>query len=134
MKRILVAGLCLLVAGCAGSAVHKEPVGGWQTKSVEVTPEIESAAKEGLKHTLKDPDSAKISISSAFDNGQDVIIVCGSVNAKNSYGGYVGSSLFEVSVMKVKKTDGSEGYLGFSPFIATTGSPAFFLRAYPMCK
>jgi hypothetical protein len=48
-----------------------------------------------LAERLKDPDSAKFTkLRVANNNGQQ--LVCGSVNAKNSYGGYVGAKDFYV--------------------------------------
>jgi hypothetical protein len=54
-------------------------------------PEI-ALAKTGMMDKLKDPDSAKfknLSISKKYP-----WIICGEVNAKNSYGGYVGYERF----------------------------------------
>jgi hypothetical protein len=52
------------------------------------------AAIEKVKAQLKDPDSAKFrDIKPLDDKGS----VCGWVNAKNSYGGYTGFSVFFVS-------------------------------------
>lgn len=43
------------------------------------------AIRDAVKETLKDPDSAKFKTELVSGN-----IVCGEVNAKNSYGGYSG--------------------------------------------
>ncbi len=46
-------------------------------------------AKSSVKEQLKDPESAQFKIKAAAGP-----IVCGTVNAKNSYGGYVGATRF----------------------------------------
>ena len=50
----------------------------------------ESRAKESVLALLKDPDSAKFGTVVVTDSG----IVCGYVNAKNSFGGYTGEKPF----------------------------------------
>jgi hypothetical protein len=57
------------------------------------TPKEEQAVLEALKDRLKDPDSAKISNVKISADGKTV---CGLVNAKNSFGGYTGDSVFYV--------------------------------------
>lgn len=47
-------------------------------------------AKARILETLKDPDSAKFRDVKLYKSGA----VCGSYNAKNSYGGYVGYTHF----------------------------------------
>lgn len=52
-----------------------------------------AAAQDAAKEGLKDPDSAKFQNLriADFDGGK---VVCGEINAKNSYGGYVGYKRF----------------------------------------
>lgn len=61
----------------------------------------ESKVKEMIKESLKDAESAKFKDIKTFHDGK---ILCGSVNAKNSYGAYQGFSpfIFEIT---------SEGFL-----------------------
>ncbi len=47
------------------------------------------SAEAAVRQTLRDPDSAKFSDVSIRDGA-----VCGAVNAKNAYGGYVGTRRF----------------------------------------
>lgn len=51
------------------------------------------AAKDTVKRKLKDPDSAKFQdmVVRDYQGGK---VVCGEVNSKNSYGGYVGFTPF----------------------------------------
>lgn len=60
---------------------------------------IANADVELAKHRLKDPDSAKFESVRVFRfKAMDNIVqmTCGNLNAKNSYGGYVGSKSFWV--------------------------------------
>ncbi len=50
-----------------------------------------------VKDTLKDPDSAKFE-SFFRDFGDDTGYVCGYINAKNSYGGYIGKKPYYVRI------------------------------------
>jgi hypothetical protein len=52
------------------------------------------AIKTGVKTRLKDPQSATFGGILASDAGQGVKYVCGVVNAKNSFGGYTGDTVF----------------------------------------
>lgn len=63
-----------------------------------------AATEAGVRRVLKDPDSAKIVIHQAFAMF-DGTIVCGMVNAKNSFGGYTGDRAFTISI----DADGSAG-------------------------
>src|SRR5882672_5427225 len=51
-----------------------------------------------VKANLRDPDSAQFGDMTAYDdrklNGAAVVVVCGSVNAKNGFGGYSGFKNF----------------------------------------
>jgi len=58
--------------------------------------QMEERAKEAISNQLKDPASAQFRNVRAkqFD---DSSVVCGEVNAKNSYGGYIGFKQFVAS-------------------------------------
>ncbi len=80
MERILVAGLLLVAA-----SAHAD-----DQQQIEL-------AKQIAVHDLKDPDSAQFRDLVARNTGKDYA-VCGEINAKNSYGGYVGYRQFYVLV------------------------------------
>ncbi|MER8925780.1 hypothetical protein [Mesorhizobium sp. M0859] len=50
--------------------------------------------KAAFSAALKDPDSAKFGKFSAAMKDDQTIIVCGTVNSKNSFGGYSGAAPF----------------------------------------
>jgi hypothetical protein len=52
------------------------------------------AAEEGLKQRMKDPESMQTRNVVAYKQGNGGYIVCGEVNAKNSFGGYNGFEPF----------------------------------------
>ncbi|PTA87453.1 hypothetical protein CWM66_26355 [Kosakonia sp. H7A] len=78
-----------------------------------------------VKQTLKDPDSAKFN-SYYRPFGDGVGYICGTVNAKNSYGGYVGNrnyyvhltvgnnKIIESSPVKIIDEDDVKGSENFS--------------------
>lgn len=75
-KRLFVAALIVSAGGCA-----QEP---------SVNDRLISEAKDAIKRQLKDPYSAQFENVSVKHEG----IVCGYVNAKNAFGGYVGRKRF----------------------------------------
>lgn len=89
-----------------------------------------NAVHEGLRESLKDPDSAKFGGAIAakiIDNdGQYHIAVCGLVNAKNGYGGYTGNRWFYGHLLPTKnKTE------IFAPIrIAEDGSDTQIIAEY----
>lgn len=61
-------------------------------------------AKRRIAARLKDPDSAKFTAMNLHTNRQTgKRTLCGMVNAKNSYGGYVGATGFHVTEEAVKR-------------------------------
>ena len=54
--------------------------------------------KSTIKSTLKDPDSAIFKDVKIVTNSKGEKSICGSYNAKNSYGGYVGYKGFSADI------------------------------------
>lgn len=89
-----------------------------------------SAIVDGVKGGLKDPDSAKFSEVRliAFPETPKDFAVCGSVNARNSFGGYVGPMPFIGSLMFVA---------GNHPFFilqSIASDPESIERAITLCN
>ena len=82
MKRIVVAALAALVL----AGVHA------QTAKRAVTPKELAAIKDSLQSTLKDADSVKFKDVEVTLDGKGSL--CGLLNAKNSYGAYIGYVYF----------------------------------------
>jgi hypothetical protein len=57
---------------------------------------------DGVKNSLKEPDSAKFQAIRYFEKADGSQFACGLVNAKNSFGGYTGFQPFWASVVDLK--------------------------------
>lgn len=72
----------------------------------------EAAIREGLKTYMKDPNSAQLVLTrkpilariETKERTFDGVVVCGDLNGKNSYGGYVG---FDSYLFIISPRDGS---------------------------
>jgi len=64
-------------------------------------------AKRQISSRMKDPDSTKFSGVKIF-GAKEARVVCGEVNAKNSYGGYVGAVPFVSDGEKINIVFGSD--------------------------
>lgn len=62
----------------------------------------QNAIISGVKSSLKDPESARFgaAVASKDLNMERTFYVCGKVNAKNSYGGYVGEKYYYGMLIK----------------------------------
>jgi hypothetical protein len=77
-------------------------------------------AKRRLVADFKDPQSSQFSDLSYLEEGvMDSSYLCGKVNAKNSYGGYVGAKLFYVQ----KRKEAAQGSDGWTVWVAS-GEPS----------
>lgn len=84
MKHVVTAPLALLVASCVDPGAH-------QTAEEALMVE----AQEAVRAELKDPESARFGETAATIVLPSIGAVCfGTVNAKNSFGGYVGEQKF----------------------------------------
>lgn len=96
MLRASVVCMVLALAGCASPSAQRQAA--WQPTMtlVQADQRLINEATEAVRGKLKDPDSAKFSGIYATSKPEMVgdPIVCGLVNAKNSYGGYVGNVMF----------------------------------------
>lgn len=100
MVRMVVVLVCgLAMSGCASGAVQQvateAPPPKRNLKSAEAIKEAQGA----VTGKLKDPESARFTDVNYRQNqpnmrGEPTDVVCGKVNAKNSFGGYVGARPF----------------------------------------
>jgi hypothetical protein len=81
---------------------------------VQLSPVEQAAWFNSVRSTLKDPESARFGKTVAGKTAKGVMVVCGWVNAKNSFGGYTGQQPFTGVYMsnqnrfEVLPQDGSE--------------------------
>lgn len=105
MLRWAVLGCACLIAGKAQAQDAGQAPVRLTQKQIEVV-------KSGVRMKLKDPESARFdrSFVSAKDE-KGLVTVCGYVNSKNSYGGYVGDTPFGGMMMKNNK--GKEVFVAY---------------------
>ena len=85
MKKLLAILPLIVLAACAG-VDHVGP-------EVPLPPAAKASVRKAMANQMKDPESAEFRDWHAFQS-QKGLLVCGEVNAKNSYGGYVGFTHF----------------------------------------
>lgn len=85
-------GLMVLIVAMCGCAP------GNPLPSVALSAPVEAAATDAIKASLKDPYSAQFERMRAGQDKDGSTLVCGYVNAKNSFGAYQGRRLFAVRV------------------------------------
>ncbi|KQP53030.1 hypothetical protein ASF34_01270 [Methylobacterium sp. Leaf106] len=107
MRALATLAVCsLALAGCQSSREPNLTVA--STQSHTLSPAQVGIVKAVVLADLKDPYSAHfgriLSAKTALSNGLNGYVVCGEVNSKNSYGGYVGMSPF----IGAFKPDGKE--------------------------
>lgn len=88
IQGLMIAGVAaILLVGYSDSCYA-------EARSVSIDKKLIKKAHSSVKLSLKDPDSAKFKneyvVSERSDDGGTQVVVCGLVNAKNSYGGYAG--------------------------------------------
>lgn len=105
--------IVFIISGCSESS-HPDP--------------IKEAIVLAVKSSLKDPDSAKITLTEPFPLF-DGKIVCGTVNAKNGFGGYTGPMNFKGSI-NPDGTIGSVDIADSESMNAMNAESCKFLRAY----
>ena len=98
LRAVVASALCHVVAGCGPSesqlkaeAAKREKAEAEAAKAAEIA-RIE-VYKSKVLTQLKDPNSAQFRNLKILDNDRGM---CGEVNAKNAFGGYVGFSAFAV--------------------------------------
>lgn len=91
-RRILKAWFTAATAAVSLAAIGAD----WAVSPKEAS-SIVRTEKERVKASLKDPESARFSslyLAKRRSDGPKEIVLCGEVNAKNSYGGYSGARAF----------------------------------------
>jgi len=88
MKRATLV-LLLLAGGCQTQPAPQEVYTPTDLTSAQI-----QAVHNGVRGALKDPESARFGSIVAGTDTKGVVIACGWVNAKNSFGGYTGEKPF----------------------------------------
>ena len=90
-KSVLVVSLVLV--GCTTAEQSPPPVVKATTPRALTSAE-KAVVEEGVRKSLKDPNSAMFGPMAAAQEDEKNTWVCGYVNARNSYGGYTGDKPF----------------------------------------
>ena len=110
MKRAPAAALCALVAALAptsaGSSASEAGSTDAARNTIADTADIHAMVTNKLKAQLKDPFSAVIRFPArhhrpTVERGVSLEFYCGAVNAKNSYGAFIGFMPFIASIAHV---------------------------------
>lgn len=86
MKGVAFLLVAVTLGGCA-TALSKVERG----TPVDLTAMQRASVEKGVRDSLKDPASATFGTMAAAVDKTGAITVCGTVNARNSYGGYAGA-------------------------------------------
>jgi hypothetical protein len=116
MRAILLL-LALVLTACAVPARDPAPA---IVSEVTLTPAQSAALEARIREKLKDPGSAQFGKRIAGRNELGSIVVCGLVNARNSFGGYTGMGPYlaaispagMISVELISSDDFSIRYIG----------------------
>lgn len=91
MKRVALAVTVLMLSACAISPEHKRPIA---VVAVSVPQSDVELITSAIGANMKDPSSTMVKNMVSDKPEGDMYFVCGQVNGKNSYGGYVGYQPF----------------------------------------
>ncbi|TGP65469.1 hypothetical protein EN868_03205 [Mesorhizobium sp. M2D.F.Ca.ET.225.01.1.1] len=99
-RTVSALALCATFAGCQTTppSIHPTQAGAQptvkQTVKRQLSAEEVTVIQKGVRESLKDPDSARFGNMVAAQEDANSSWVCGTVNAKNSFGGYTGDKPF----------------------------------------
>lgn len=120
---VYVVAVSISLIGCGKSKEQIEAEEAAAARALALAQEAKEAAEKAAKiaelrelllASLKDPGSAQFTNLTLKESSAGKVL-CGQVNAKNSYGGYVGARPFAVTERPVYNTDNSRVFLLSSP-------------------
>lgn len=111
MDRRLLLVLIATLTGCKGALAPSYSTGMPASMKKESTEYAQTRDRgiEALKRSLKDPYSAVVTADTV---DPDTNVVCGTVNAKNGFGGYTGETAFVVNGSQVTLLSGDAAAFG----------------------
>ena len=117
MRLVIALALVVGLVGCGSSIQSVEPI--------ELTDDQLALVKEEAANAMKDPQSAQFrNIRAAmvtFEGQSPKIDVCGEMNARNAFGGYVGFKTF----YGFFEDDGSFRFLSVDPANSSIGGARY---------
>lgn len=118
---------CAVGGGTIGALATSDPAPNTLAGAsipITLTSKQQKAVRAGVAKGMKDPESARFGDKMAGAKKADgAITVCGYVNGKNSYGGYVGMSPF-IGVL----ADGPDGLFGLVDIGSSTKDHALVVK------
>jgi hypothetical protein len=96
-----------------------------KTRLITLTHEQLVRARDARRKSLKDPEAARFSGEKAVEqiDPPGDVLVCGWMNAKNSFGGYVGRQIYYAIVQRDGKTDQTDALTTLEDLVRT---PSFY--------
>lgn len=109
MKPALILAAAALAACTAGRGTYSEYDGHFSLDThsedglprgerVSLSPAEMAAAEDAIRRELRDPESAIFRDVMAGQGPGGPLVVCGYVNARNGFGGYVGEEIFIATI------------------------------------
>ena len=133
MRQFLFAiASCAMLSGCA-HAQDAPAGGGVPLPPAQLTNGMQQAAETAVGGKLKDPYSAHYKDFRAYQQDSSTFIICGTVNAKNSYGGYVGDVPFIAYVASGVGQKAGQ-YFPIGANIAPPDDISAFYQVVPLCQ
>lgn len=130
---LVILGLIIAVVTCSGQASDdKAPSKAKQETApseLETISLLQVAAKDAMKASLKDPDSAKYRNVFAHPVAKNpgAYAFCGQVNAKNGFGGYTGYERFIAGPgIAVTETSMKDFDIAWSQLCSSSGRKVWF--------
>jgi hypothetical protein len=100
VRALSAATVCVLLASCAGRQAPPSPTERPGLLTRELSENEKKALAHSLSRTLKDPGSAQFQWDPVrYLPGTQTTEYCSLVNAKNSFGGYVGYETFHAVLL-----------------------------------
>lgn len=100
MKKILAVALCVVaLSGCTPHPTTSKEPAVVVTKTRPLSTPEQKVVQDSVRQELKDPQSATFKMLPINEDGAPGTY-CGMVNAKNSFGGYVGDTPFMATVTR----------------------------------
>lgn len=108
--------LSLLLAGCVTNQSPQIQ----KFQRINLSPTQIAAIQTAVKDGLKDPDSARFGKIVGGLDTKGGLVICGQINAKNSYGGYTGNQIFSGNFVTPQKFK-VEGFQQMGAFCTAFG-------------
>jgi hypothetical protein len=129
LKRCALIASVVFLSGCMAAV---QPMESASLPPTTLTSGMMAATKEAVASQLKDPYSAQYENLRAYRKDVATFAICGRVNAKNSYGGYVGSVPF-IAYVGAGANQKAGQYFPINATVFEGTNENFFYQLIPLC-